>query len=161
MITYILFHINQTVFEFKQLRRDFSLLRLPFLLAAPRPALLHSLLGYFRVRSLLLLPLPQGLQCLLHLKRMSKHVMWEEMNTEYDKDQVSALMCVHCGLTDVSSVRSCWFKLLLSSRRDSRPCIFSSFSSKEFFRADSIFVSRILYLLKGQRRISMRWPSSA
>lgn len=61
----------------------------------------------------------------------------------YTSDQ--SCLCLH---TVVSSVRSCWFRLLLSSRRDSRLWIFSSLSSRVFFSADSIFVSRILYLLK-------------
>lgn len=56
--------------------------------------------------------------------------------------------CLH---TVVSSVRSCWFKLLLSSRRESRLWIFSSLSSRVFFSADSIFVSRILYLLEVEK----------
>lgn len=72
-MTHILLHLNQTVFEFEQFSRGLSLLRLPLLLTGATPALLYSLLGYFRVGSLLFLPLPQGLQCLLHLERWSKH----------------------------------------------------------------------------------------
>lgn len=84
----------------------------------------------------------------------------DEMHNKTIRDVLSSInrsqelghkgRCVH---TVVRSVRSCWFKLLLSSSRDSRLWIFSSLSSRVFFSADSIFVSRILYLLKVKKNV--------
>ena len=65
---------------------------------------------------------------------------------------ICVYMCVYVVLTVLSSVRSCWLRLLDSSRRDSSLRIFSSRISRVFFRVDSILLSNNLYLLMGANR---------
>lgn len=140
------------------------MLSLPLLFIWARSILPQRLLGDLRVSRLFLLSLLEGLQVLFHLVRTDQKKIGSDIrcnNSETSFRFLPSFLCfdkyMHvCSLrkhehTELSSVRSCWFKLLLSSSRDSRPWIFSSLSSRVFLSADSIFVSRILYLLKDEK----------
>lgn len=145
MPSYVLLNIDQSVFELEQFNRGLPLLHLPLLFIWERSSLSQSLLGDLRMSRFFFMPLLEGLQILLYLE-----VDGTKENVRPQRLPL-IIFIFEWERTVVSSVRSCWFKLLLSSSRDSRLWIFSSLSSRVFFSADSILVSRILYLLKDEK----------